>query len=175
MDHAPAYVVDWELAQAERGLASFSAFLGAAGAKFTPPPDLLTMLDTLSKSKPSAVFSPRELFVHQLMTTANKSLSAAGDERQLFLQRTPVERWVLLAPAAVGRAQASGVKLERPGAPGRRGVWMLASIPVAIGVYVLANRVLRERGVDEWVAWLIALAAWFAVRQLMNRTLLKAR
>lgn len=169
MENTPAYVVDWELDQAERGLESFSAFLGAAGAKFTPSPDLLKLLETMRKAKGSARFSPRELFEHQLMTAANKSLAAGGDQRQLFLQRAPVQRWVLLAPM-----QAAEMKVEKPGAPGRRAIWGLASVPVALGTFVLANRVLRERGIDEWVAWLIALAAWYAVRQLLNRTLLKA-
>ena len=170
MENASAYVVDWELDQAERGLASFTAFLGAAGAKFTPSPELLKLLGTLRTSKGSPRFSPRELFEHQLMTTANKSLAAEGDPRQLFLQREPARRWLLLRPA-----DAAGLKLEKPGAPGRRALWGLASVPVALGTFLVADRLLRERGINEWVAWLIALAAWFAVRQLLNRTLLKPR
>lgn len=171
---APTYVVDWELDQADRGLAAFSTFLGAAGVKFEPSSDLRTLLETFRKSKPSPVFSPREMFVHQLMTAANKTLQAAGDARLLFLE-SGTQRWLLLAPDALQRARATGLKLERAGAPGRRALLGLATVPVALGTYVLASRLLREQGVNEALAWLIALAAWFLVRQVLNRTVLKAR
>lgn len=168
------YVVDWELDQAERGLSAFTTFLGAAGVKFEPPDELRKLLETLRKSRGSPVFSPREMFVHQLMTSANKSLEGSGDARRLLLE-SGTQRWQLLTPEAAERLKSTGVKLERAGAPGRRALWSLASVPVALGTYVVASRLLRAQGLNESVSWLIALAVWFAVRQLLNRTLLRAR
>ena len=64
--------------------------------------------------------------------------------------------------------------MEAAGATVRRAMWSFATIPVAIGTYVIVSRLLHDQGVDEWVAWLAAIGAWALVRFVLNRTLLKA-
>jgi hypothetical protein len=174
MENLPAYVVDWDLSQAERGIESFTQFMQSAGAKFQPTSDLQKMLEAFRGGRESPRYSPREMFEESLMREGNKSLSASGDARRLFREVGEVRRWRLLTPEQVQSARANGVKLEAAGAPFRRAMWTFATIPVAIGTYVAADRLLRQQGVDENLAFLIALAAWFLVRQVLNRTLLRA-
>jgi hypothetical protein len=175
MDHLPAYVVDWELNQSEQGLEKFVAFLAAAGVKFEVSSDLRKILDVWKDAKPSVRVNPRSMFEEQLMLAANKTLGFAGDKRRLFRELGEVRKWRLMTPDEVKRAEESGMKLEKAGASFRRAMWTFGTIPVAIGTYFLSLNLLRERGVDENLAWLIALAAWFIVRQTLNRTLLRAR
>lgn len=175
MEHLPAYVIDWDLDQSERGLEKFTAFLSAAGVKFEVSKDLRTLLDTTKTMKPSRLVTPLHLFEEHLMLAANKTLQAAGDARRLVRELGDVRTWRLMTPDELKRAEDSGMKLEKAGANFRRAMWTFATIPVAIGTYVLSLNLLREQGVDENLAWLIALAAWFFVRQLLNRTLLKPR
>ena len=175
MEHLPAYVVDWELAQAERGIESFTSFMRASGAKFEPNSDLQKMLEAMRKGRESPRYSPREMFEETLMREGNKSLAATQDARRLFREVGEVRRWRLLTPEQVQSAKANGMKLETAGAPFRRAMLSLATIPVALGAYVVADRVLRQQGVDERYAWLIALGAYALVRQILNRTILKAR
>ena len=113
MEDAPAYVVDWELDQAESGLASFSAFLGAAGAKFT----------TLRKAKASPRFSPREMFEHRLMTLANKSLAVDGtSERRRYWPYSPAHsRRTFSPPYNPATIQRSGSDPPCGRPPHRRG------------------------------------------------------
>jgi hypothetical protein len=176
MEHTPAYVVDWQLAESERGVETFKNFLTAAGVKFEVSADLRKMLDVTKELKPSPRIDPRGIFEEHLMVAGNKALESSGDARRLVRELGgEVRRWRLLTPDELTRAAASGMKFEKAGAHLRRTLWTLATIPVAIGTYVLTTRLLRERGIDENLAWLIAMAAWFGVRQVLNRTLLKAR
>ncbi len=174
MDHLPTYVVDWELAQAEQGIERFVGFLSSAGVKFEPSDRLHKMLAALRDAQPSEKHSPRDLFEEQMMVAANKTLSAAGDPRRMFRELGEVRRWRLMKPEEVASATASGMKFEAAGATFRRAMWGFATIPVALGTYVMVSRLLREQGVDEWVAWFAAIGAWALVRFVLNRTLLKA-
>ncbi len=173
MVHLPAYIVDWELAQAEQGIDRFITFLSTAGVKFEPSDQLKKMLKALREAEPSKTHSPRDLFEEQLMVAANKTLAAAGDPRRMFRELGEVRRWRLMKPEEVTSATASGLKFEAAGATFRRAMWSFATIPVAIGTYVMVSRLLRDRGVDEWVAWLAAIGAWALVRFVLNRTLLR--
>lgn len=175
MEHLPSYVVDWDLSQAERGIQGFTQFMQASGAKFEPTSDLQKMLETFRGGRESPRYSPREMFEEAMMREADKALTASGDARRLFREVGEVRRWRLLTPEQVKTAKANGMKLEAAGAAFRRAMMTFATIPVAIGTYVIALRVLREQGVEETYAWLIALAAWFLVRQVLNRTVLRAR
>ena len=172
MEPFPSYVVDWELAQSERGLASFKAFLSGAGVQFELPDDLRRLLTALEPMAATARSSPREIFEERLMTSVNEALATAGDPRRLYRSVEATRRWLLLSPEETTRASAAGLTLERAGAPFRRAVWNLASVPVAIGTYLLTDHLLRERGLDPMLAWLFALGAWFLVRQVLNRTVL---
>lgn len=174
MDHRPAYVVDWQLAQAEQGIEQFVVFLAGAGVKFEPSARLKKMLQAMREAEPSKTHSPRDLFEEQMMVAANKTLSAGADPRRMFREVGEVRRWRLMKPDEVASAKASGTKLEAAGATFRRAMWSFATVPVAIGTYVVVSRLLRDQGVDEWVAFLAAFGAWALVRFVLNRTLLKA-
>ena len=173
MEHPPAYVVDWQLPQAEHGLERFVTFLADAGIKFEPSDRLHKMLAALRDAQRSEKHSPRDLFEEQMMVAANKTLAAASDPRRMFRELGEVRRWRLMKPEEVASATASGLKFEAAGATFRRAMWSFATIPVAIGTYVLVSRVLRDQGVDEWVAWAAAIGAWALVRCMLNRTVLR--
>lgn len=175
MEHLPDYVVDWDLTQAERGIESFTSFMRASGVKFEPTPDLHKILQSWRGARENASFSPRVMFEEALMREGDKSLSASGDARRLFREAGEIRRWRLLTPEQVQSAKANGMKLEATGAPFRRAMWSIATIPVALGTYYAADHLLRQRGIDETYAWLVALGAYVLVRQILNRTILKPR
>ncbi len=173
MTHLPVYVVDWQLPQAEQGIERFVTFLADAGIKFAPDDRLHKMLAALREAQPSTKHSARDLFEEQMMVAANKTLSAAADPRRMFRELGEVRRWRLMKPEEVATATAAGTKFEAAGATFRRAMWSFATVPVALGTYFIVSRLLREQGVDEWVAWFAAIAAWAGVRFVLNRTLLR--
>ena len=175
MEHLPSYVVDWDLSQAELGIESFRSFMHASGAKFEPTPDLQKILEAWRKGRENQRYSPKVMFEEAMMREGDKSLLASGDARRLFREVGEVRRWRLLTPEQAQSAKANGMKLEAAGAPFRRALWTFATIPVALGTYYAADHVLRQQGVDENIAFLFALGAWFIVRQILDRTVLKPR
>ncbi|MFO0597584.1 MAG: hypothetical protein U0228_19920 [Myxococcaceae bacterium] len=170
------YVHPFDVAQGAASISALEEWLRAQGVTFTVPQRTHDLLKSFQqKSEGNEVRN--ELFEMSLMMQADKALQAAGDARRLFRDRNsepPNRHWYLLTPDEAKQARAQGLELAPARAAANKAAWMLASIPVVLGVYVGADRLLRANGMDATYSWLIALGVYVVIRLGIN-AMLKGR
>lgn len=161
----------WSAASATEDLERWSRFLADHGVAWTPEAADRDLVAQLVRSAPARAGEMIELRLEKL---ANQALERAGDARRVYKQLASGDapRWVVLSPEERRTLEQSGQRFESSPNPLRQ----LATIPITLGVYIGADYACRAAGVDERVAWVIALVAYvLTVRVVRGRWPLQPR
>jgi hypothetical protein len=161
-----SFSAQWSATSVEDDLRRWAAFLAENGVTWSAGADTRELVDRLVRSG-----SPRagEIIEARLSALANQALTSTGNTRLVLklVSTEPKRAWYVLSPDRRSALEASGHRFESGTTGGLR---QLATIPITLGVYVGAQYVCRQAGLDQNVAWVVALVAYvLTVRVVRGR------
>lgn len=163
LDPDKTFSSDWPAASLETELARWSDFLAKHRVPGAPDDEARRFAEKTTQSgSPHAGSAIGIRFAH----LANTALTNAGDPRRLA-KVTGASTWVLVTPEERAALARSGHRLE----VGAEAMWRsLATIPITLGSFFAAQWACREGGLDENVAWVVALVVYaITVRVVRGR------
>ncbi|MEI8258327.1 MAG: hypothetical protein WCJ30_21840 [Deltaproteobacteria bacterium] len=160
------FTAAWSAASKDEDLQRWSAYLAEHGVTWSPEPKDREFVEQVIRSSPARAGEFVELRLSKL---ANDALARAGDARRLYkrVAGEPRRSWYVLSPEQRSALESSGHRFESGMQPTLR---QLATIPVTLGAYFVAQHACRAAGLDANVAWIVALVAYvFTVRVVRGR------
>lgn len=161
----PSFSASWTPASVDEDLRRWTTFLADQRVTWSPSAQDRDFVDQLMRTGGERA---GELIELRLGKIANDQLKAAGDARRVVKEVGPSTRaWYVLTPEQRSELEKTGRRFDAGlEAPLRQ----LATIPVTLGAYFLAQYVCTSMGIDRNIAWVIALVAYvITVRVVRGR------
>lgn len=160
-DPDKTFASDWPAASLEVELARWSDFLARHRVPGAPDDEARRFAQkALASGSPHAGRAIGIRFAH----LANTALTAAGDPRRVAKLATG-STWVLVTPEERAALEQGGVRLE----VGAEGIWRsLATIPITLGAFFASQYACRAAGLDENLAWVVALVVYVLVVRVVR-------